>query len=507
MKKIVISFIVILLISLFTWKEVGATSKFPDVPANHYAKQAIDWAVEQKIISGYPNGKFGPSDYVTEEQLIKMLAEALNIPVETASLEKITKDAKWSDTYYNRFALYEAPLKGYTLNTLRSSTVTRGQFAQIIALLLTNNTNLTDAIHFLVNEGITSGVDESKRNTNIHSFFGTKQSLTRAQTVVFLQRLNAKNMAAVEAKDDGQSLNEQAKRGTNKIDEIAMSYGPAIKKVFQTKPLPFYSGVTPMINRTGDLSIISDTQRYERFNTIQIYSKKGELKFYKTNITVPFDTFEAYLSGNQLILDGYNNIYTYNQSFKKLSQKKRTTEVEFEGYKEPVTTNKLTYSKAAQTVSIHNKSTGKLVASYKVDPQTVGNNFDKQFAYLEKGQYFAIFYEGTTDQELQVVMFRKNGEKLSQYTIQNRYYSSTMTIYEDGTLLLYQSDYSAYEDNYYQAIYETFALNGVKTGETRFDQRTFERPMEVSAELMFVSEKKFANELNSYIFYDLTRAK
>lgn len=46
---------------------------FTDVPASHWAAGYVAKAVELEIISGYGNGKFGPSDPVTYEQMIKML--------------------------------------------------------------------------------------------------------------------------------------------------------------------------------------------------------------------------------------------------------------------------------------------------------------------------------------------------------------------------------------------------------------------------------------------------
>ena len=46
---------------------------FSDVPAKHWAVGYVAKAVELGIISGYGNGKFGPADPVTQEQMVKML--------------------------------------------------------------------------------------------------------------------------------------------------------------------------------------------------------------------------------------------------------------------------------------------------------------------------------------------------------------------------------------------------------------------------------------------------
>lgn len=49
-------------------------SPFSDVKdSSKYYYKAVVWAAENKIVSGYKNGKFGPSDYVTREQLAVIL--------------------------------------------------------------------------------------------------------------------------------------------------------------------------------------------------------------------------------------------------------------------------------------------------------------------------------------------------------------------------------------------------------------------------------------------------
>ena len=48
-------------------------SIFSDVPSSHWAIGYVAEAAEIGIISGYGDGKFGPSDPVTQQQIIKML--------------------------------------------------------------------------------------------------------------------------------------------------------------------------------------------------------------------------------------------------------------------------------------------------------------------------------------------------------------------------------------------------------------------------------------------------
>lgn len=61
------------------------TTKFSDVPSNHWANGYVAVAAKQEIINGYGNGKFGPSDSVTYAQMLKMLVCAWGYEKESQS--------------------------------------------------------------------------------------------------------------------------------------------------------------------------------------------------------------------------------------------------------------------------------------------------------------------------------------------------------------------------------------------------------------------------------------
>lgn len=67
----------------------AAPSNFTDVARNFWYTEAIDWASTYKIISGYGDGRFGPNDNVTREQLAVMLYHfARSAGFDVASVEK-----------------------------------------------------------------------------------------------------------------------------------------------------------------------------------------------------------------------------------------------------------------------------------------------------------------------------------------------------------------------------------------------------------------------------------
>lgn len=58
---------------------------FLDVPPTHWSNAYISRAAELKIINGYGNGNFGPSDPVTYEQAVTMLVRFLDYEYEAKS--------------------------------------------------------------------------------------------------------------------------------------------------------------------------------------------------------------------------------------------------------------------------------------------------------------------------------------------------------------------------------------------------------------------------------------
>ena len=49
------------------------TAKFPDVKESDWFAKQIIWATNEGILAGYANGKAGPNDHITREQLVSLL--------------------------------------------------------------------------------------------------------------------------------------------------------------------------------------------------------------------------------------------------------------------------------------------------------------------------------------------------------------------------------------------------------------------------------------------------
>ena len=52
---------------------VTKDNQFRDVASNQWYAQAVNWAAEKKLVAGYGNGKFGPNDPVTRQQMVAIM--------------------------------------------------------------------------------------------------------------------------------------------------------------------------------------------------------------------------------------------------------------------------------------------------------------------------------------------------------------------------------------------------------------------------------------------------
>lgn len=74
-----------------------AGTSFDDVSSGAWFEDAVYWAAEKGIVSGYGNGSFGARDNVTREQLAAMLYRYAGSPEVSGSLDGFTDSGKASD--------------------------------------------------------------------------------------------------------------------------------------------------------------------------------------------------------------------------------------------------------------------------------------------------------------------------------------------------------------------------------------------------------------------------
>ena len=115
------------------------TSDFGDVASGRWYTEAVAWAAEKEIVKGYGNGKFGPNDPVTREQLAAILYrytqyKGWSTAAASGNLDGF-KDAASVSSYAvdaMNWAVDEGLLKGANNKLSPKSNATRAQVAAII---------------------------------------------------------------------------------------------------------------------------------------------------------------------------------------------------------------------------------------------------------------------------------------------------------------------------------------------------------------------------------------
>ena len=204
-------------------------STFNDVARTHYSYDAILWAKDRGIVSGYMtngvlNGMFGPDDQVTEAQFVKMVVQYLGLQDDEGDIAKNGWNYKhWSDSHYDAIAKYAVPLRGYVTNQPRDLPMKRGTVAQALGYLIGGQKDVFSSIYYLMNNGITNGQNPAYEDTDLHQYFGSANELTRAQVVTFLyrmemQQLNQLSNLAIQKVQSDFPLTAKAVIGQNNAD-------------------------------------------------------------------------------------------------------------------------------------------------------------------------------------------------------------------------------------------------------------------------------------------------
>ncbi|WP_172195200.1 S-layer homology domain-containing protein [Saccharibacillus qingshengii] len=156
-----------------TTSAFAAAKSFTDVPANSWSYSVINWSTQQAIAKGYPNGTFKPDKTVSEEEFLSMLIRAYGDVPDT------TNPPYWSSKYYTK-----AKSLNYPVSTQRTAVITRTKVAEIVAGTQGKNYSGTNAIKYMLANGLASG----KSGSTVAGYQGS-DSLTRAEAVAFIKRV------------------------------------------------------------------------------------------------------------------------------------------------------------------------------------------------------------------------------------------------------------------------------------------------------------------------------
>jgi S-layer family protein len=129
------------LVKAFNMKSTSE-GKFEDA-RNHWAKDFINSALDNKIIQGYSDSLFGPNELITREQMAVMVVNALKLEVKEYEISFDDKDqiSDWAIKYVAT-SVNEKLLVGYPDNTFRpKSSATRAEAVTVILNALNSISN------------------------------------------------------------------------------------------------------------------------------------------------------------------------------------------------------------------------------------------------------------------------------------------------------------------------------------------------------------------------------
>ncbi|EEL67452.1 Surface layer protein [Bacillus mycoides] len=168
----------------FTAKADNTDSlKFNDVPADHWSTKAIYDLANRKVVAGYGNGQFGFGDNVTRGQVARMIYAYVKPADADASFKNPFTDIKGHMFEKEILALAKAGLvSGYGEGKYGPDDIlTREQMAQVLTnafkFKATTTTSFTDvdknswalkAISALEENGVTAGTGSDKYSPQMH---------------------------------------------------------------------------------------------------------------------------------------------------------------------------------------------------------------------------------------------------------------------------------------------------------------------------------------------------
>lgn len=173
---------------------------FNDIASVPWAKDAIEYLYDLKVIHGKADNMFCPKDLVTREEFVKMLVSAANIPLTDEGVKY--SDISENDWFYPYVATASnyGIVKGIDKDTFGAGeNITRQDIAVLCSRLLTNADDpLKDEILYFADHDNISGyaVDAVEKVTYLGLMVGNEklefsptEYATRAETAVILQRL------------------------------------------------------------------------------------------------------------------------------------------------------------------------------------------------------------------------------------------------------------------------------------------------------------------------------
>ncbi|QTD41070.1 S-layer homology domain-containing protein [Sporosarcina sp. Te-1] len=160
-----------------------AAATFKDVNEQHWASESVEWASNQGLTKGYPDGTFAPDKPITEAQFVTML-----VRFDCSSPDSFPSSAGEHKAAgnYRYLTRNNIPLDGQSSNFSKDWPLKRGTAARIIAAYQGVDLSEAQAVYYMYMNDLATGASVS----NTFKDFRPNDSLTRAEAVDLLHRIS-----------------------------------------------------------------------------------------------------------------------------------------------------------------------------------------------------------------------------------------------------------------------------------------------------------------------------
>lgn len=278
MKKWIMMLCFALVVSLLApQSQVDASVNFKDIGTDHRAYSEIMYLVDRKIITGYTNGMFGPSDQVTRAQAATILGRALNLDGTKTNTEFSDVGPNMTASGYINELVKKGVISGYNNGTFQPNTIlNRGEMAILLNRAFEfGGTNATNSAEYLMEKGIAQGFSDGT--------FGASAKMIRADFSVFVAR----------------SLNPAFRVNTGEVAFSKTMYVNTGSDTLNMRSAPSINGTVISKLKSGTAVSVAKTENgwsYIRVNNVVGYVSSAYLSATKpatpvsvSNLTVVLD--------------------------------------------------------------------------------------------------------------------------------------------------------------------------------------------------------------------------
>lgn len=224
-----------------------AAPPFKDVTGQHWASESVEWAYNQGLTKGYPDGTFAPDKPITEAQFVTMLVRFDCSSPDSFPASKGEHKAAGNYRYLTRNNI---PLDGQSRNIAKDLPLKRGSVARIIAAYQGVDVSEAQAVYYMYQNDLATGTTK----TNTFKDFRPNDSLTRAEAVDLLHRISETGTCRMVGLSKRPTGSDNGKYSLPKgFKDDGTSYFPAP----ENKPKP------PVVNTPGSNTAVVDVEKKE----------------------------------------------------------------------------------------------------------------------------------------------------------------------------------------------------------------------------------------------------